>query len=503
MSNTRYLEIDSTFRDRNLWPKAGEFEIPISQSGRKDRYSAVDPVSLGVPINTWTSNRFKNDVILGSAVTLTISSGTISNSSSDTTFVAQIDSGEIQTAENYYVGAIIKTTGPPVEITRITGYKFLYTDTTIGPPHRDYVQFTVATALSDSLITGFSAFTITDPTVISTTTSVPSHFFVPDGLIGSNAYYDCYLYNETLNSYRKIIDYDTKTHLLQVDETITLTGWTVNDNYSIRKEVPTAITETGTTNTRTQVVLNSGVTTDDAYNGQFIRVRPQRYISGSGGEGAGGLTYEIPAPQGEIRRIVDYDGATRTATVTPPFSTAIPQSATPQDDPVGGTENLELEILDFSYDNLNPFVYNGSLVSQQEMVCYEIELLNLVLPNETLKSTNGSRISFYPYVYVELRNVSGAGAGKKNMIYSNNPNSTRAMFRAAVDDVANPIVASFIKIDSDGCVQTVKFKPNDNLYFAVTLPDGTIYETTLDEKFSPYAPEPRIQVSALFSLKRL
>ena len=37
MSNTRILDIDSTYRNRNEWPLPGAFEIPISQTGRKDK----------------------------------------------------------------------------------------------------------------------------------------------------------------------------------------------------------------------------------------------------------------------------------------------------------------------------------------------------------------------------------------------------------------------------------------------------------------------------------
>ena len=36
MANARYIEIDSTFRNRKEWPNPAEFEILISQSGRKD-----------------------------------------------------------------------------------------------------------------------------------------------------------------------------------------------------------------------------------------------------------------------------------------------------------------------------------------------------------------------------------------------------------------------------------------------------------------------------------
>ena len=56
MSNLRYLEVDSTYRDRNRFPNPGEFEVMISQTGRKDSKTAIDPVSLGAPVISWTSN---------------------------------------------------------------------------------------------------------------------------------------------------------------------------------------------------------------------------------------------------------------------------------------------------------------------------------------------------------------------------------------------------------------------------------------------------------------
>ena len=160
-------------------------------------------------------------------------------------------------------------------------------------------------------------------------------------------------------------------------------------------------------------------------------------------------------------------------------------------------------ILPFSYDNQNPFVYTGSLTSQQEMVCYEVELLNLVLPNSELAVGEGGNIAYYPYVYVELQNVNSASSHLKNIIYSNNPNATNMLFRAAVDDVPNPLNSSFIKIDGDGAVQTIKFKPNDNLKFSVRLQNGEIFKTILPEFISPSRPNPLSQISAYFSIKRV
>ena len=164
---------------------------------------------------------------------------------------------------------------------------------------------------------------------------------------------------------------------------------------------------------------------------------------------------------------------------------------------------ISIEILPFSYDNLNPFVYTGSLVSQQEMVCYEVRLSNLIIPNYVLLSGNGGRAAYYPFVYVELSNVSSTGARLKNTIYSNNPHTTNVIFKLNIYDIQNPLSTPFVRISGDNVTQTIKFKPNDNLYFKLTLPNGDLFKTGLVEKYSPAAPNPFGQISAIFSFKRL
>lgn len=202
----------------------------------------------------------------------------------------------------------------------------------------------------------------------------------------------------------------------------------------------------------------------------------------------------------------------RIATVGRPFDPPFLPAATPNFTITSGVVNgpftfslvdQDVCILPFSHDNLNPFVYTGSLTSQQDVVCYEVELLNLVLPNQTLAVAGGGFISYYPYVYVQLMNVDASGGHLKNIIYSNNPSATNMLFRAAVDDVPNPLTSTFIKIDGDGAVQTIKFKPNDNLLFSVHMPDGEVFRTIEPETYSPCEPNPKAQISAYFSLKRV
>ena len=158
-----------------------------------------------------------------------------------------------------------------------------------------------------------------------------------------------------------------------------------------------------------------------------------------------------------------------------------------------------IEILPFSYDNAVPFSYNGTLVQQN--ICYEFELIELILPNFTLSTGFGSKIAFYPYIYAELSNVSSSGARLVNMMHSNNPNATRMLFKVPIYDVQDPESTPFVRLVSIGMTYTMKFKPDDNLYFKVLLPNGDVFNTILPEFYSPCTPNFEAQVSALFRYK--
>lgn len=476
---SQYIEIDSTYRNRAMFPSPAYFEIPISQSGRKDAVTCVDPVSLSAPISVWTSNNFSYTLaptVIINYVTVSVASTiSISNITSQQTFIVVADNPAtpyLQKAQNYYDNCmIVDTSRTPNERRRIVSYKYLGLDG-IG---QQLAQITVETPFGASFTFG-DIMTITDPTDLSDVNN--PYIFVPSGKNANDAYYGYYLYNETRNEARVINSYDYITHLVSVDASVyPVTSWTATDNYSIRKEVSIYVTTVTASNT-TSVKLASGSSITDYYANQFIRLRATVYGSDSS------------LPSDEIRRIISYDATNNTVYFTPSFSSIVPIAST-------------VEILQFSYDNLNPFVYNGSLVSQQEAVCFSISLLKLVLPNQTLKTGQGSRIAFYPYVYVEFSNVTGSNSGARNLIISNNPNSTRMLFRANINDVQNPIVTTFVKVSGDGMRQYIKFKPNDTLRFSVHLPNGDLYDTILNENFSPLAPNPLIQISAIFEISRV
>jgi hypothetical protein len=129
-----------------------------------------------------------------------------------------------------------------------------------------------------------------------------------------------------------------------------------------------------------------------------------------------------------------------------------------------------------------------------------VALLRLVLPNVTLRS--GSRVAFYPYVYVELKNVTSPSSSSQNVIYSNNPESNRALFIVPVRDMVMPVNSQFVKLVGR-MRQTIKFRPNDTFRFSVYLPDGNLFLPYQEDLPSPYEPNFRLQTHAVFAIRRL
>ena len=509
----RFIEFNSTYRDRNIWPLSAEFEIPIAQSGSKSISTANDPVSLAAPIFSWSSNwlLIGSGPEIGGVPAAIIDNNTpIKNSSEGITFVVLAPSifEEVYTVHqlrNYYSSlAIIDNqyvliTG--IFLRRIISSYFLGVD---PGTNKNRIEITVSSNLSDVFNYGDSV-QINDPTDFSDP-NVPL-IFVPNGMNQENAYNNCILYNETCNQYRPILHYDNVMNMLQLDTSGSSTptfisgplsgDWETTHNFSLRIQPPTLpplgsinypLTVQFATNSVISVISNLFSTVTDYYKNNFIRILPYNDI--------GDYHYNYtPLPSNNISYRITayvYDTGTNTATFTVyPSIKNVPNRGSP------------IEILPFSYDNFNPFAYTGSLISQNQMICYEMQLISLTLPNATLSVAQGGQIAYYPHVYVQISNVSATGAGLRNIIYSNNPNATNVVFRASIYDIRNPSSTPFVRIDGGNMIQTVKFKPNDNLYFRVYLSNGETFNTILPEFYSPSAPNPRSEVTAVFGFKRV
>jgi hypothetical protein len=77
------------------------------------------------------------------------------------------------------------------------------------------------------------------------------------------------------------------------------------------------------------------------------------------------------------------------------------------------------------------------------------------------------------------------------------------MFIASIDDVNHPNTSTFLKIDGDGMVQTVKFNPEATLRFRVFLPNGQTLSYMEPDTAPPSPPNPLAQISAVFQMKRI
>ena len=166
-------------------------------------------------------------------------------------------------------------------------------------------------------------------------------------------------------------------------------------------------------------------------------------------------------------------------------------------------EALDYQILPFLRDGCVNMDYRGTMVSSNQMVCYSLAVNTLILPNQILNLPFGALTSSYPYVFLEITNETASSGHNKSIIYSNNPNAVSVTFVCSISDVNNPITTKFINISSDRSSQIVKFKPNDNLKFRVSMPDGLTFETELCDYIPPLQANPLLQITCLVEITRL
>ncbi len=200
------------------------------------------------------------------------------------------------------------------------------------------------------------------------------------------------------------------------------------------------------------------------------------------------------------RKVVTYDVTTKTATLD--ASLTYPSRTQPSNVyTITDVIPYEYEVVQFKEDNYYPLDYAESTVHQQQVHCYEISLISLTIPNIPLKTGTGGHIGFYPYVYVEFVSLT-QGTSAYNFS-SNNPHVQKnIMFKAPMVYNYLPHEASFITLDGHDMVQQIKFKPNDSFSFAVYLPNGELLMTQ-DDFLSPSEPNPLLQISACFKIKRI
>lgn len=512
MSNTRYILLDSTYRNREKWSLPAQFEVEVSTTGSRIGAKAQDPLSLASPNLCWKSNEFNKSGGGSAIVTLKLcDSGAAPISESNTLDVLNVcvdgTTDSLHTEMNYYRGAVLVIECDSgsgfveVERHRIRCYTFTGTST------YDRAFITLYTSMSETsyqgLKDGTCKMTITDPTDVC---SSPDNklVFIPGGLQTSNAYINFLLYNETRCNYAYISAVENITNIAEINiekqpeswrddpsnpvfaDCTHPSSWQNTDNYCLRQEVPLWIgkvgNNTGCATSEISIPIQH-LNPDGYYDGTYLRFK-NNSINGS--------------LAGEAQRIKRICSVKKTEENPNPdtvveFCNAF--SSVPN-------EGDEVEILRINRDNEVFYNYSGSWLSQTQESCYVVQLLHLILPNQVLAVGYGSKTAFYPYIIVELENVCGSNSGVKNVIYSNNPHAYKALFILPLSGDSDPLLVPFVRL-SGSMTQTIKFRPNDNLKMTVKIPSGEIFQTVLEETYAPSPPNPLKQISALFSIRKL
>lgn len=130
---------------------------------------------------------------------------------------------------------------------------------------------------------------------------------------------------------------------------------------------------------------------------------------------------------------------------------------------------------------------------------YELELLWLSVPNQILDVGYGGTLDRYPYIYCSL--YTGITNTTQQVLYSNNPYTSKVVFKVPVNEYFGD--TSFITLKDSKAKQTIYFDPSQDLFFELTLPDGTVISFNEFDNMPPYPPNPFLQINILVSMKKL
>ena len=594
MSNQRFIEIYSAYRNRTRYPKPSQFEVPFSPpplNRQIDQIKAVyndnqkiitksvsieDPIIKGIIEYMWFGK------------TIAVSTVVLPNPTTSTVSVSGL-SFIYKTVADYYIGYLLTINNPVISSSLIIGY------------NPSTFTFTLRTALLAVPTVG-SSVTITDPSINAIVTLPGVDVCGKSILDYTQSYNGYYIVNETRSSGSNIVSSKISSYNYTIRAATLETpfsAWNVADKYSIRKTLPnefftttsmplvigknitgqpnsttlyidtssppsqdisnlnlkgfnitipnaipaintiTSFTLTSSTTAKIKVATeitylvppplpalptftirpifdkigdfpqlslttsdciflgSSANTMDNYYTGQYLYIYPPEVTNNQ--------TTPLTNIQGSCFYINAYIGSGYNAcfikSVDTPYvdgNTQYYPSFTNSMISMPPAPGTLINIVSLARENCVPLMYNGSTVSQNEYVAYELSLVSLNMPNISL--VTGSSIAYYPYVYVEF---SVKNNQAPNLIYSNNPESNKAVFQVAIRDIKDKNITPFVKMSGRSMTQTIKFKPNDCLVFSVFLPNGKLFETVANDFYCPSGTNPFVQINALVGIDRI
>ena len=477
---SRYIEISSTYRNRNEYPLQSRFSIPtnLNTCTNPDVFNSQDPVSYQFP-------NYIGVVGMAEVLGSTFNGGTYIN--------PELDPATSSDTADYYKGYTITDT-TIAESRLIKTYDPSQTSVTMNLPFSNTLPNIWAS--SDTYNIEDTA-TLTQNTIsvqpIDVFNNTP--FPVPENFVGQYVYVYNFAGNYSLstNPILKTKAYDT-TYKYFTTSLSTYPTLNNNDLVIIRKQM---INNWG--NFAANAISNtiqlgaSASSVDNYYRGKYLFILPHN-IPGTSVDPAiptVGLTNNS-SYKDFIYIITAYKGSTKVATLNKVVKLSLYDT--------GDLTGRAYEILDFSYENAQNYYFSGSRLSQEAGACTDIEINSVILPNVPLKS--GSRTALYPYFYLSIESANSS-FNSFNSIYSNNPNSRKNNFLLPMYDTSDPFSTAFIKLDAGGMVPRLKFNPKEPLSVSITLPNGEPFETLEKDNETPLPPNPLLQITILFTTTRI
>ena len=160
------------------------------------------------------------------------------------------------------------------------------------------------------------------------------------------------------------------------------------------------------------------------------------------------------------------------------------------------TDNVSFNVA--AKENALTLNYNAITLGPSRMNYWQIGFKYLSIPNVMLRNGHGGRLNQYPYIYVQIYNE--GFPGNSHIIRSNEPGSTLAIFPIPVDRYLYDIPESFFTLYNYTSPQIIRFRPDQDIRFRITFPDGTPLQFDTDDTLPPNLPNPFLQVHAELSL---
>ena len=558
----KYLELNSAYRNRNLFPNPGKFQVNISQSGTKSQQDALDPISYAYPISQFNFGSTFNGFITCKYTVPSSQIGntypvTIANACTNSRIIVSMVGNTHSRDQNYYTGCSIVIIGGSLngQVRFITSYLYIATIPNSATTTLDYVEIGLNIPFDN--LTANQTFNIYIPSDFGDYENL--YLFVPSSVNVDNYINNYYVYNYNKADYAQISGFDGQTHIARLKKP-QKSGWSVLDYFSIAQEAPsnhgklpygvvfqlssknTLSTDAGYPETGVNVgtkatppSIGTGLTVSWTggvngelpnninvyYGGSSYAVGDTILISGAG-NGQGIYTISsITQPVGTIvfNFLLDnsyINSFVRVLSTQPNTPDTIQQIVafykniayvkdTSYIQPLPSISPTVYDVCFFIYqystDNVSPFVYTGTIISNNQPTAYYVSLVSLSLPNQPLLT--GGRITDYPFVYVEFENVGTSSTGAKNLIYSNNPNANKAVFRVSIQELIYPKTELFTKNTAIEMPQVIVFKQTDDVRITIRLPNGNVFQTVQTDTVSGSVTNFFIQISALFSILKI